>query len=119
MFVGVGAYACAMAISVGASPWTAIPFAVGISLILAYIMSKLCFRLSGTYFSLATVGFLYIARYIVVGSNYLFGIKTNEKLNTYRCKVCGRTFTPILESGKCDCGSGEKELVEKGAKNGT
>lgn len=77
LFIGVGAYACAMAISVGATPWTAIPFALLVSVILAFIMSKLCFRLSGTYFSLATVGFLYVARYIVVGSNYLLGFKTN------------------------------------------
>ena len=48
----------------------------------------------------------------------LFGIKVNEKANTYRCNVCGRIFVPILESGKCECGSAEKTLV-KGANDDT
>lgn len=43
----------------------------------------------------------------------LFGIQTNEKLNRYRCKACGCIFMPILESGKCACGSAEKELVTR------
>ena len=47
----------------------------------------------------------------------LFGIKVNEKGKSYRCNICGRIFTPILESGKCDCGSTEKTLIERSNEN--
>lgn len=77
LYIGVGAYCCAIAISEGGTPYTAIPFAILVSVVLSYLISSLCFRLSGTYFSLATVAFLYVARYIMVGTNYLFGFKTN------------------------------------------
>lgn len=77
LYIGVGAYCCSIAISVGGNPYIAIPIAVVISVVLAFLISSLCFRLSGTYFALSTVAFLYIARYIMVGTNTLFGFRTN------------------------------------------
>lgn len=46
----------------------------------------------------------------------LFGIKVNENGKSYRCNICSRVFTPILESGKCVCGSTEKTLIEQESK---
>ncbi len=77
LYIGVGAYCCAIAVSAGGSPFIAFPIAIAISILLAFLISSLCFRLSGTYFALSTVAFLYIIRYIIVGNNTLFGFKTN------------------------------------------
>lgn len=77
LYLGIGAYCCAIAVSEGGTPYIAIPIAIVVSIVIAFLISSLCFRLSGTYFSLATVAFLYIARYIMVGTNTLFGFKTN------------------------------------------
>lgn len=48
-----------------------------VSILLAAVISWPCFRLSGTYFALSTVAFLYIALYIVLGFNTILGVKTN------------------------------------------
>ena len=77
LYIGIGAYCCAIAISQGGTPYSAIPYALVVSVVLSYLISSLCFRLSGTYFSLATVAFLYVARYIMVGTNAFLGFPTN------------------------------------------
>lgn len=77
LYIGIGAYCCSIAISEGQTPWVAIPFAIVISTVIAYLISSLCFRLSGTYFSLATVAFLYVARYIMIGSDPFLGFQTH------------------------------------------
>lgn len=80
LFIGIGAYSCAILMSQGASPFAAIPVSVALSVLIAYLVSSLCFRLSGTYFALATVAFLFIARYIMLGTSNFLGFKTGGGL---------------------------------------
>ena len=75
LYIGLGCYCCAVAMQSGSNPFVATIVAVLLSLILSYCISSLCFRLSGTYFSLATVAFLYISRFIVVSNDYILGFK--------------------------------------------
>lgn len=77
LYIGIGAYCCAIAISEGSTPYAAIPVAIVVSILLSIGISSLCFRLSGTYFALSTVAFLYVARYIMVGTDAFLGFKTN------------------------------------------
>ncbi len=76
VFIGVGAYCCAIVESVGGNALQSIPWAVGISLLLAFCIGKICFRLSGTYFSLSTVAVLFVSRYIMVSNNTFLGFNT-------------------------------------------
>lgn len=76
VYVGIGAYAAAICMSVDITPWVGILIGILISVICAIAISSLCFRLNGTYFALSTVAFLYIARFIMVGTNSFLGFKT-------------------------------------------
>ena len=42
----------------------------------------------------------------------LFGIKTNEKLNKYRCTECDDVFVPIIETGVCTKCKGKAVIIE-------
>ena len=77
VYIGIGAYAAAMFYQEGGSPWLGTLVGALISVVFAFIISRPCFRLTGTYFSLATVAFLFIVRYVVLGFPTLFGVKTN------------------------------------------
>lgn len=80
LYIGVGAYTCGIFMLLGLSPWAAILVGGLISVGIAIAVSSLCFRLTGTYFALATVAFLYVARYIMLGNNMFFGVKTGGGL---------------------------------------
>ncbi len=80
LYIGIGAYSCAIMMSKGGMPYAAIPIAVCLSVLIAFLVSSLCFRLSGTYFALATVAFLFIARYIMLGTSNFLGFKTGGGL---------------------------------------
>ena len=81
VYIGIGAFAATLCFTqFHVTPWIGAVIGMFISVIFAYIISKPCFRLSGTYFSLATVAFLHITRYIFLGTNELFGLKTNGGL---------------------------------------
>lgn len=80
LFIGIGAYSCAIVMSKGITPFAAIPISVAISVMIAFLVSSLCFRLSGTYFALATVAFLFISRYIMLGTSNFLGFKTGGGL---------------------------------------
>lgn len=78
VYIGIGAYVAVLFKQEGfGSPWIGMLLGAVVSVIFAFIVSKPCFKLSGTYFSLATVAFLHIVRYIVLGFNTIFGMKTN------------------------------------------
>ncbi len=81
VYIGLGAYSAAlMYTQVGITPWLGALIGIFVSVIMAYLISKPCFRLSGTYFSLSTVAFLHIVRFIFLGFNSIFGLKTNGGL---------------------------------------
>ena len=76
IFIAVGAYCCAIVQNEGGTAIQSIPYALVISALLAVIIGKICFRLSGTYFSLSTVACLFVTKYIIVGSNTFLGHET-------------------------------------------
>lgn len=77
VYIGIGAYAAVLYYLEGfGSPWVGMIIGGLISVICAYLISTPCFKLSGTYFSLSTVAFLHIVRYIILGFDSIFGMKT-------------------------------------------
>ena len=78
VYIGIGAYVAVLFHQEGfGSPWIGMFLGGVISVMFAFIISKPCFKLRGTYFSLATVAFLHIMRYIILGFNSIFGMETN------------------------------------------
>ena len=78
VYIGIGAYVAVLFHQEGfGSPWIGMVLGGVISVMFAFIISKPCFKLRGTYFSLATVAFLHIVRYIILGFNSIFGMETN------------------------------------------
>lgn len=76
LYIGVGAYAAGICYVGGfCSPWIGMLIGMAASALLSAIISRPCFRLSGTYFSLSTVAFLYIGLYIVSSINYIGDFK--------------------------------------------
>ena len=80
LYVGVGAYTAGIFMQEGLSPWLALIVGGVIAVVIAIAVSILCFRLSGTYFALATVAFLYMARYLMLGTDKFLGFDTNGGL---------------------------------------
>ena len=76
LYIGVGAYTAAIFMSVDKTPWIALVVGPVIAVVIAIAVSSLCFRLNGTYFALSTVAFLYMARYVMLGTNSFLGFKT-------------------------------------------
>ena len=71
-YIGVGAYAVLVAAQHGIDPFVAILIAVGVSVVIAYPVSFLVFRLAGAYFAIATwvlavVADLLVLRYPSLG----------------------------------------------------
>ena len=78
VYIGIGGYFPAMLFQeFGVSPWIGIFVGAVFSAIVAFLIGKLCFRLSGTYFSLATVAFLHMFRYMIVAKEKFLGLPTN------------------------------------------
>lgn len=76
LYIGVGAYAAGICYVGGfCSPWIGLIIGMAVSALLSAIISRPCFRLSGTYFSLSTVAFLYIGLYIVSSIQYIGDFK--------------------------------------------
>ena len=77
VYVGIGAYISAMLfVYFRISPWISMFMGGIVSVIFAVIISTPCFRLSGTYFSLATVAFLFVMRFVILSTNSIFGLET-------------------------------------------
>lgn len=76
LYIGVGAYAAGIGMLFNISPWISMWIGALVAVLIAVAVSSLCFRLSGTYFALATVAFLYVARYIMLGQSTFFGVRT-------------------------------------------
>ena len=75
VYIGIGGYFTAMLFQeCGVSPWIGIFVGAAFSVVIAFFIGKICFRLSGTYFSLATVAFLHMFRYLLVADDKLFGV---------------------------------------------
>ncbi|MBR5472230.1 MAG: branched-chain amino acid ABC transporter permease [Oscillibacter sp.] len=76
LYIGVGAYAAGICYVGGfCSPWIGMLIGMVVSALLSAIISRPCFRLSGTYFALSTVAFLYIGLYIVSSIQYIGDFK--------------------------------------------
>ncbi|MBE6969389.1 MAG: branched-chain amino acid ABC transporter permease [Ruminococcaceae bacterium] len=81
LFIGVGAYAAGICYVGGfCSPWIGMLIGMVVSALLSAVISRPCFRLSGTYFSLSTVAFLYIGLYIVSSIQYIGDFKLGASL---------------------------------------
>lgn len=67
IFFGVGAYTSSLLyLNFGLSPWIGIFFAVVLSIIVGMFIGWPTFRLRGTYFSLATIAFAEVIRYLTL-----------------------------------------------------
>lgn len=78
VYVGIGAYVTGICFNFeNISPWIAMFIGAAVSLVIAFIISLPCFKLSGTYFALASIAFLQVARMIMVGTPNFLGWKTN------------------------------------------
>lgn len=76
LYLGVGAYAAGICYVGGfCSPWIGMLIGMVVSALLSAVISRPCFRLSGTYFSLSTVAFLYIGLYTVSSIQYVGDFK--------------------------------------------
>ena len=79
-FLTIGAYSSyLLKIYFGISPWIGLLFGVAISLLAAFVIGSISFRLSGTFFSLVTISFSEIVRVLLLwkkditkGANGLF-----------------------------------------------
>jgi branched-chain amino acid transport system permease protein len=77
VYIGIGAYVSAILfVYFNISPWIGMIAGGLLSVIFAVIISTPCFRLSGTYFSLATVAFLFVVRFIMLSQTTIFGLET-------------------------------------------
>lgn len=76
LYIGVGAYAAGICYVGGfCSPWIGLIIGMAVSALLSAVISRPCFRLSGTYFALSTVAFLYVGLYIVSSIQYIGDFK--------------------------------------------
>jgi branched-chain amino acid transport system permease protein len=81
VYVGIGAYVSTILFAFeDVSPWVGMLAGGIVAAILALLVGSLTFRLSGSYFALATIALLLITRLIFISNNYVFGYHTKGAL---------------------------------------
>lgn len=81
VYVGIGAYVSTILFAYeGITPWIGMLAGGVIAALLALIIGSITFRLSGSYFALATVAMLHIIRLTFLSNNYMFGYHTKGAL---------------------------------------
>ena len=84
VYVGIGAYiSTVLYCTYGLSPWVGMLIGGVISGVLSLLIGSITFRLSGTYYSLATVAFLHMTRMLVMSNDTLFGFETRGAKGIY------------------------------------
>lgn len=84
VYIGIGAYvSTVLYCTYGLSPWLGMLVGGLISGLLSLVIGSITFRLSGTYYSLATVAFLHMTRMLVMSNNTLFGFETRGAKGIY------------------------------------
>ena len=74
VYFGIGAYVSTCLFTYNnLSPWAGMLIGGAISALVALGLGRLTFRLSGTYFTMATVACLHLIRLLVMSNQYLFG----------------------------------------------
>lgn len=80
IFYGIGAYAGIILMNMGISPWLGMFVGAGIAVIVALAISYPCFRLHGSFFSLATIAFLEVFRVLALHFRDLTGGATGKMI---------------------------------------
>ena len=81
VYLGIGAYvSTVLFIYNGISPWIGMLIGALIAGILSLLLGSITFRLSGTYYALATVAMLHVIRMIFLSNNTILGYRTNGAL---------------------------------------
>lgn len=84
VYIGIGAYvSTVLYCTYNLSPWIGMFIGAVIAGLLSLLIGGITFRLSGTYYSLATVAFLHVTRMIVMSNNTLFGFETKGAIGIY------------------------------------
>jgi branched-chain amino acid transport system permease protein len=77
-FAGIGAYASTILFAqYHMSPWIGMLVGGIIAGLFGLVIGYPCFKLRGTYYTLATIAFLYIVSIWVLANQHLFGVKIN------------------------------------------
>lgn len=66
IFYGIGAYAGIILMNMGISPWLGMLVGAAVAVVVALAISYPCFRLHGSFFSLATIAFLEVFRVLAL-----------------------------------------------------
>lgn len=75
-FAGIGAYVSTILfINYGLTPWVGMIIGAVIAGVFGLIIGYPCFKLRGTYFTLATIAFLNVIRIIVLANQKIFGFE--------------------------------------------
>ena len=75
IYMALGAYITGALYKYGnMTPWLGIILAGILSAVIAVIVSLPCFRLRGTYYSLATTAVLFIGKTLIVNNQFIFGL---------------------------------------------
>jgi branched-chain amino acid transport system permease protein len=80
IFYGIGAYAGIILMNMGISPWLGMFVGAAIAVIVALAISYPCFRLHGSFFSLATIAFLEVFRVLALHFRELTGGATGKMI---------------------------------------
>lgn len=82
VYLGIGAYVAAVLyVYEGISPWIGMLVGGVIAAGIAFVVGRVTFRLSGTYFAMATVAVLHIIRITFISNDTILGYKTKGALS--------------------------------------
>lgn len=80
IFYGIGAYAGIILMNMGISPWLGMFVGAAVAVIVSLAISYPCFRLHGSFFSLATIAFLEVFRVLALHFRDLTGGATGKMI---------------------------------------
>ncbi|MEH2510140.1 branched-chain amino acid transport system permease protein [Nitrobacteraceae bacterium AZCC 1564] len=99
IFYGIGAYAGIILMNMGISPWLGMFVGAAIAVIVALAISYPCFRLHGSFFSLATIAFLEVFRVLALHFRDLTGGATGKMIALkfgWEWMVFREKFPPLI-----------------------
>lgn len=102
VYFGIGAYvSTVLFVYENVSPWIGMLAGAAVSAVLALALGSATFRLSGSYFALATVALLHVIRLIFLSNNTLFGYETRGAQGIY-LPWRGQSFINMQFEGKTE-----------------